>query len=59
MNFYAQIDADGICFAVSVLSGPVVSSNLIALAAFDENLIGKKWDGAAWLTWDAVSKAWV
>lgn len=45
---YAQIGEDGICFAVSSLSGLVNSSNLIRLETYDESLLGKKYEDGSW-----------
>ncbi len=45
---YAQIGEDGICFAVSSLSGLVNSSNLIRLETYDESLLGKKYEDGFW-----------
>lgn len=47
--YYAQIDATGICIALSDLSGEVVAANMIPLPAYDSAIIGKRWTGAAWV----------
>lgn len=47
--FYAQIDATGICVAISDLSGEVIAANMIPLATNDSAIIGKRWTGAAWV----------
>ncbi|THJ30932.1 hypothetical protein E8K88_16325 [Lampropedia aestuarii] len=45
---YAQIDESGFCFAVSQLAGPVESPSMIEMGA-GVDVLGKRWDGAAWL----------
>lgn len=47
--YYAQINADGVCIALSDLSAEVIAANLIPLAAYDSDIIGKRWTGAAWV----------
>ena len=46
--FYAQVNEENICIAVSRLSGEVAGANLIALSSFDSSLIGKKYENGAW-----------
>ena len=41
---YAEIDAAGLCFAVSDLSAPVGDPNLIPIGE-NENPLGWRWDG--------------
>ena len=45
---YAQINEDGICFAVSSLSGVVEDPYLIRLEIYDESLLGKKYKDGSW-----------
>ncbi len=45
---YAQINEDGICFAVSSLSGVVEDLHLIRLETYDESLLGKKYEDGSW-----------
>lgn len=45
---YAQIGDDGICFAVSSLSGIVENPHLIRLDIYDESLLGKKYEDGTW-----------
>lgn len=47
--FYAQIDATGICIALSDISGEVIAANMIPLAVYDSTVIGKRWTGSAWV----------
>lgn len=47
MPTYAQIGADGVCVAVSHLSGVVVAPHMIPIAD-DESPVGQRWTGAGW-----------
>lgn len=42
--FYAQIDANGICYAVTQTAGPVDAPDMIERPAFDESELGKCWN---------------
>lgn len=46
--YYAQIDKNNICIAVSDLSGPITSGNMIQLETYDTGLLGKKYNGGIW-----------
>ena len=46
---YAQINHDGICVGISMLSAEVNSPDLIKLDNPDESLIGQQYDGQNWL----------
>lgn len=48
MPYYAQIDGDGIAYAVSELSGEVIADNLIPLASMDLSVLGKRRAGSSW-----------
>lgn len=48
MPYYAQIDSNGIAYAVSELSGEVIADNLIPLASMDSAVLGKRWVGGVW-----------
>jgi len=48
MFAYAQINEEGRAVGVSQLSGQVEAANMIALPAYDESVIGKRWTGAGW-----------
>ena len=41
---YAQINANGICYAVTQTAGPVDAPDMIERPAFDESLLGKRWN---------------
>lgn len=50
MNFfYAQIDANKICFAISQLARPKNKPGLIPLDYWDESVLGKQWTGSEWV----------
>jgi hypothetical protein len=48
MPYYAQIDRDGIAYAVSELAGEVVADNLIPLSSLDLSVLGMQRVGEAW-----------
>lgn len=50
MHFYAQVDADGFCFAVTCHATALPESpQLIKLDTYDESLLGKTYADGAWL----------
>ncbi len=46
--FYAQIDENNICIAVSDLSGKVTAGNMLRLETYDTSLLGKKYNNGVW-----------
>ncbi|TAH58218.1 MAG: hypothetical protein EWM48_02115 [Sphaerochaeta sp.] len=46
--YYAQIDMDGICYAVTQTTGPIEQDDLIEIDGYDESLLGKRRVGEAW-----------
>lgn len=46
--YYAQINQDGIAFAVTETAGEINQPDMIALASFDTSVIGKKWVNGVW-----------
>lgn len=46
--YYAQIDENNICIAVSDLSGPVTADNMLRLETYDISLLGKKYNNGVW-----------
>ena len=46
--FYAQIDENNICIAVSYLSGKVTADNMLRLETYDTSLLGKKYNNGVW-----------
>jgi hypothetical protein len=48
--YYAQINANGIVYAITQTSGIVVLSSMIQIESFDESLIGKKYENGQFVT---------
>ena len=46
--YYAQIDENNICIAVSDLSGKVTADNMLRLEIYDTSLLGKKYNNGVW-----------
>ena len=46
--YYAQIDENNICIAVSDLSGKVTADNMLRLETDDTSLLGKKYNNGVW-----------
>jgi hypothetical protein len=46
--YYAQIDENKSCFAVSELAAEMNQENLIRVGELDISLIGKIWNGSEW-----------
>jgi hypothetical protein len=47
--YYAQINEENICTAVSELAGDMSShDNLIPISSVDSSLLGKRWTGSGW-----------
>ena len=46
--FFAQIDENNICIAVSDLSGKVTAGNMLRLETYDTSLLGKKYNNGVW-----------
>lgn len=47
MYRYAQINSEGICFAVSDLHSPIEHENLIPVESTD--VLGMRWTGSEWV----------
>jgi hypothetical protein len=47
--YYAQIDENNSCFAVSELAAEMNQENLIRINELDISLIGKIWNGSEWV----------
>ena len=45
---YAQINDENICIGISQLSKEITSNHMIAINAFDESLIGRKYENEKW-----------
>lgn len=50
VKHYAQINENGICFAVSTLSGEVKADNLIEIEALDQDKLFRKYENGQWST---------
>ena len=48
MHYYAQIDENNICFAVTQTAEAVSSLNMIPIQGLNTELLGKKWTGEDW-----------
>ena len=46
--YYAQINEDGICYAVTQTSGTIEQDDLIEIDGYDESLLGKRRTGDTW-----------
>lgn len=46
--YYAQLNTEGICCAVSDLSGQVEGENMIPLESYDISVLGKKYVNGVW-----------
>lgn len=46
--YYAQINDDNICFAVTELSDVVERPDIIQIDSYDVALLGRRWNGEAW-----------
>lgn len=47
---YAEINSNGVCFAVSDFSRPVNKPTLIQVNGSPEEYLGKRWNGTEWET---------
>lgn len=48
MFFYAELNENNICKAVSELAGEVIKDTMIRIDSFDMSLLGKKYDNGEW-----------
>ena len=46
--YYAQINAESICFSVSQLAGSISGPSIIAIDSYNMDLLGKRWTGTTW-----------
>lgn len=46
--FYAELNEDGVCKAVSMLSGIIEAPHMILIDEYDESLMGKKYNNGVW-----------
>ena len=47
--YYAQVNENNLCFAVSELASEMNQENLITINELDVSLIGKMWNGSEWV----------
>lgn len=47
-HFYAQIDENGIAFAVTKVAAEINVQNLVRLPSYDTSVLGKRWTGTHW-----------
>ena len=47
-HYAAQLDAAGVCIAVTETPEPLTGPHIVPLDAYDASLLGHAWDGAAW-----------
>lgn len=50
MKFYAQLNENNICIAISQLSGTVIKDNMIEIPSFDSSYEWKKYENGQWST---------
>lgn len=48
--YYAQVNDNGIVYAITQTSGVIVSSNMIPINEFDMSLLGKKYENGQFVT---------
>lgn len=46
--YYAQINQDGLCVAVTQASGELSGGQFVPLQLLDVSLLDMKWTGSAW-----------
>ena len=47
--YYAQINDENICIAVSKLHGEVKEGNLLQIPIYDSSILGKKYENGKWM----------
>jgi predicted glycosyl hydrolase (DUF1957 family) len=47
--YYAQIDDQSICYAVTQTAGEIIQPDMILITSYDISLLGKIWNGGEWL----------
>lgn len=50
MPYYAQIDEENICFAVTQTAGEINRADMIEIDGLDESILLKKYVNGAWET---------
>ena len=49
MYFFAQLNGSNVCTAVTQTAGPLVGSQFVPIDFLDLSLLGKTWNGSAWV----------
>ena len=47
--YYAQVNTENICFAVSDLSGAVTGADMVRLESYDMTVLGKRLENGVWV----------
>ena len=47
--YYAQINDDLACYAVTQTAGEIIQDDMIQVASYDTSLLGKIWTDGEWL----------
>lgn len=47
--YYAQIDEDGICVAVTQAAGELIGPQFVPLESLDVSVLDMRWTGSAWV----------
>jgi predicted glycosyl hydrolase (DUF1957 family) len=47
--YYAQIDDQSICYAVTQTAGEIIQPDMILITSYDTSLLGKIWNDGEWL----------
>ena len=47
--YYAQINDDLACYAVTQTAGEIIQPDMIQVASYDTSLLGKIWTDGEWL----------
>jgi hypothetical protein len=47
-NYYAQLDSNDICGAITQTTGSITGPNIIFLGTEELPVIGKRWTGSSW-----------
>ena len=47
--YYAQIDDQFICYAVTQTAGEIIQPDMILITSYDTSLLGKIWNDGEWL----------
>jgi len=48
--YYAQINQNGICFAVTQTAGEIIAEDMIEVPSFDQDKLFRKYENGSWST---------